>query len=154
MTVDITSLVDVVFLLLIFLLVTTTFKRDEHAFPIELPTSSTEHVTVTTDKTTIFITEAGELHLLTVPSDLEAGQDAVGTSSAVTEQALRTELEALRRRRPDAPIAIRGEKATRFQRMIDVVALVEGAGFTNIFFPYEQSDGALPGAADKLPQTP
>ncbi len=164
--IDITSLVDVVFLLLIFLLVTTTFKRDEHAFPIELPTSSMEQVTVTTDKTTIFITRDGDLHLLTVPGDLAAGGHSEGergggpaaaSSEPVSEVDLQARLEALRARRPDAPIAIRGEKETSFQRMIDVVAMVEGAGFTNIFFPYEKADGEggegspPPPRGDKLP---
>ncbi len=51
-TLDMTALIDVVFLLLIFLLVTTTFRRDEHAFVIDLVNSSSEQVTVTTDKST------------------------------------------------------------------------------------------------------
>lgn len=136
-TIDITSLVDVVFLLLIFLLVTTTFKRQEHAFPIELPTSSVEQVTVTSDKTTVFITREGELRLLTVPLDAEEGEEAKATVEEVTADGLRTQLAALHKRRPNTPIAIRGEKETRYQRMIDVVALIEEVGFRNIWFPYD-----------------
>ena len=45
--IDITSLLDVVFLLIIFLIVTTTFRKNEHAFVVELPTSGTEVVEVT-----------------------------------------------------------------------------------------------------------
>ena len=133
-TIDITSLVDVVFLLLIFLLVTTTFKRDEHAFPIELPTAGVEQVVVSSDKTTIFVTAAGSLHLLMVPTDAEGG---MAKTEEVSREALITKLQALHTRRPDAPIGIRAEKDTSYQKMIDVVALVEQAGFRNIWFPYE-----------------
>jgi len=136
-TIDITSLVDVVFLLLIFLLVTTTFKRQEHAFPIELPTSSVEQVTVTSDKTTVFITRDGALRLLTVPLDATEGEDANASVEEVTPESLRARLSELHARRPHTPIAIRGEQETRYQRMIDVVSLIEEVGFRNIWFPYD-----------------
>ena len=55
----------------------------------------------------------------------------------VDREELTAELEALHARRPDAPIGIRAEKDTSYQKMIDVVALVERAGFRNIWFPYE-----------------
>jgi biopolymer transport protein ExbD len=134
-TIDITSLVDVVFLLLIFLLITTTFRRNEHAFRITLPTSSAQEVTVTTEKTTVFIDAEGDLHLLVVPADASA--EVAPDPRAVTVEALKGALAEIHARRPDAPVAIRGEQTTRYQRMIDVVAIVEGAGFRNIWFPYE-----------------
>ena len=134
-TIDITSLVDVVFLLLIFLLITTTFRRNEYAFPITLPTSSAQEVTVTTDKTTVFIDAKGGLHLLMVPAD--AGTDAPPSPQAITVDELKEALSTLHARRPDAPVAIRGEQSTSYQRMIDVVSIIEGEGFRNIWFPYE-----------------
>jgi biopolymer transport protein ExbD len=140
-TIDITSLVDVVFLLLIFLLVTTTFKRQEHAFPIELPTSAVEQVTVTTDKTTVFITRDGRLRLLTVPLDVEEGTEATASVEEVTPDSLSKRLAALYARRPHTPIAIRGERETRYQRMIDVISLIEEVGFRNIWFPYDLEGG-------------
>lgn len=143
--IDITSLVDVVFLLLIFLLITTTFKREEHAFPVELPTSSVKQVTITTDKTTIFITKDGDLHLLTVPADAAPGEPTgAAAANKVSEDELKVRLAALHERRPDAPVAIRAEQETRYQKMIDVVALVESAGFTNLFFPYELDGAGAP----------
>jgi biopolymer transport protein ExbD len=135
--IDITSLVDVVFLLLIFLLVTTTFKREEHAFPIQLPTAGVETLVVTSDKTTIFVTTAGEFHLLMVPLDTPEGSDGLARTRRMSREELATQLAALHARRPETPISIRAEKDTRYQKMIDVVALVERAGFRNIWFPYE-----------------
>ena len=136
-TIDITSLVDVVFLLLIFLLVTTTFKREEHAFPIELPTAGVEQVVVTSNKTTIYVTAAGALHLLMVPLDTEDGAAGLAKTEPVSREQLITRLQSLHARKPDTPIGIRAEKDTSYQKMIDVVALVEQAGFRNIWFPYE-----------------
>ena len=136
-TIDITSLVDVVFLLLIFLLVTTTFKRQEHAFPIELPTSSVEQVTVTTDKTTIFVDREGGLRLLIVPADAEPGAALPDVSEPIGREELRSKLAAMYARRPDISIAIRAEKETNYQKMIDVVGIIEEVGFRNIWFPYD-----------------
>ena len=135
--IDITSLVDIVFLLLIFLLITTTFKRDEYAFPLELPTAGSAEFTVRTDKTTIFITRDGKLHLLMIPADAPAGDAELEAADEIAREDLEAELKKLHARRPEAPIAIRAEKETRYQRMIDVVALVEHVGFRNIWFPYE-----------------
>jgi len=136
-TIDITSLVDVVFLLLIFLLVTTTFKREEHAFPIELPSAGVEQVVVTSNKTTVFVTAAGALHLLMHPEDGPSEGEAMGRTQKVSREELITKLSKLHARKPDSPIGIRAEKDTSYQKMIDVVALVEQAGFRNIWFPYE-----------------
>ena len=136
-TVELTPLIDVVLLLLIFLLVTTQFRRDQHAFPIQLPTSSIEQVTVTTDKTTVFVDATGALHLLVVPADAPPGSDDLSQAKAVTAQELEEELRAMHARRPDAPVAIRGEASTSYQAMIDVVAVLERVGFRNIWFPYQ-----------------
>ncbi|MFT7581094.1 MAG: biopolymer transport protein ExbD [Myxococcota bacterium] len=137
-TIEITSLIDVVFLLLIFLLVTTTFKKHEYAFVIELPTSSNEQVTVSTDKTTVFVTQDGDLFLLEVGGD-SAGLDppSLDKSSALTAEALEARLAQLKADNPDASIAVRGEKATSYQSFMGVIGLLQKVGFSNIWFPYE-----------------
>ena len=56
--IDITSLLDIIFLLIIFLIVSTTFRKAEHAFTVELPTAGTATEAVTTDKTTVYVTRA------------------------------------------------------------------------------------------------
>ena len=133
-TIDITSLVDVVFLLLIFLLVTTTFKREDHALSIELPTAGVEQVAATGDKTTVVVSREGQLQLVRASPDYEGEP---GQAIDVDRDELLTRLEALYDRDPEAPIAIRAARDTRYQAMIDVVAIIERAGFRNIYFPYE-----------------
>ncbi len=137
MTLEVTSLVDVVFLLIIFLLVTTTFNKDEHAFVIELPTSSSEQVTVASDKTTVFITREGDYFLLELPADRPIGEPALDPKQKVTQAQLEERLRGLHRRDPDASIAIRGEKRTSYQSMMDVVSVLQDIGFRSIWFPYE-----------------
>ena len=135
---DITPLLDVVFLLLIFLLVTTQFKKDEeYALVLEPPTSSVENVTVRVDRTTIFVTRDGKTHLMTVPADAPPAADGPLTSKHITTEELRQKLEALHAKRPETPIAIRGEKKTAFQLIVDVWSVVRDIGFTNVSFPYQ-----------------
>lgn len=137
-TLDITALIDVVFLLLIFLLVTTTFRRDEYAFIIDLPTSSVEEIQVSTDKTTIFVDKDGQAHLLMVPADAPAGAAKdISKAQKVSPEELKAALESLFQRRSDASIAIRGEKATSYQSMVEIVGVLQDIGFRSIYFPYE-----------------
>ncbi len=139
-TLEITSLVDVVFLLIIFLLVTTTFKKNEYAFVIDLPTSSSEQVTVSGDKTTVFITKDGDFFLLEIPADRAVDTPELDPKQKVTEADLKRHLAELHRRKPDTAIAIRGEKRTSYQSMMDVVSVLQDIGFRNIWFPYEYEE--------------
>ena len=143
-TLEVTSLVDVVFLLIIFLLVTTTFKQNEYAFVIDLPTSGVKEVTVSSDKTTIFITAKGDYYMLEVPADRPVDDSAMDPSLKVSADELKRRLEELQKRRPDAAIAIRGERTTNYQSMMDVVSVMQEIGFKNIWFPYEFSGGGAP----------
>lgn len=143
-TLEVTSLVDVVFLLIIFLLVTTTFKQNEYAFVIDLPTSGVKEVTVSSDKTTVFITKDGDMYLLEVPADRPVDAASVDTSKRVSQKELEARLRELRERRPDASIAIRGERTTSYQSMMDVVSVLQDIGFQHIWFPYEFNGEGAP----------
>jgi len=133
--IDITSLLDVVFLLIIFLIVTTTFKKNEHAFVVELPTAGTEVVEVTTDKTTVFVTKAGDFYLIEHAAD--ATEPGPGADEKLTRVALEGRLKVLHDKTPDQPIAVRGEKEASYQLLMDVVSALKGVGFKTIYLPYE-----------------
>ncbi len=136
--IDITSLLDVVFNLIIFLVVSTSFKTDEHAFVIELPTASNEVVEVTSDKTTVYVTKAGELYLLRLPaSEPAAGPLRIDPTQKLTREQLMGELKALLATDPDMPIAVRGEKDASYQTLMDVVSAIQEVGFKGVWFPYE-----------------
>ena len=130
-TLDMTALIDVVFLLLIFLLITTTFRRDEHAFVIDLVNSSSEQVTISTDKTTVFIAPDGGLHLLRT-----AG--AQPTSAALSIETLREQLLELKREQPEESLVIRGAKTAEYQRVVDILGMARDLGFADVSFAYEK----------------
>ena len=137
-TIDITALIDVVFLLLIFLLVTTTFRKDDHAFMLDLPTSSAEEVQVTVDKTAVFVDRKGGLHLLVI-SEGSTPDAKPSPTQAMSQEVLTSKLKALYTQDPNREIAIRGEKEANFQRMVDVIAVVKDVGFRRIWFPYDHA---------------
>lgn len=136
--VDITALLDVTFNLIIFLVVTTNFHKDEHAFVIELPTASNENVQVSTDKTTVYVTRAGDFFLLRVDKDSpQTAPVAVDPTQKLTRDALLGELKALYERDKELPIAVRGEKDASYQTLMDVVSAIQEVGFKSVWFPYE-----------------
>ena len=134
--IDITSLLDVVFNLIIFLVVTTSFNKDEHAFVIELPTATNEVVEVSSDKTTVYVTKSGDLYLLEVRPG-ETAPTKMNPSDKLSRQALLEALTALYAKTPDLPIAVRGEKDASYQKLMDVVSAIQQVGFKSVWFPYE-----------------
>jgi biopolymer transport protein ExbD len=135
--IDITSLLDVVFLLIIFLIVTTTFRKSEHAFVVELPTSGTEVVEVTTDKTTVYVNRQGQFFLIEQVGDGPDVDAAPGADQKLTRPELEARLKALHAVKPDLAIAVRGEKDASYQTLMDVVGALQGVGFKSIYLPYE-----------------
>jgi biopolymer transport protein ExbD len=134
--IDITSLLDIIFLLIIFLIVSTTFRKSEHAFTVELPTAGTETESVTTDKTTVYVTRDGRFFLLEQGAE-EAGAAPRDPGAPVDRAVLESRLRALHAASPDGPIAVRGEKEASYQRLMDAVSVLQAIGFRAIHLPYE-----------------
>jgi len=135
--VDITSLVDVVFLLIIFLLVSTTFKKKELAFEIRLPRAAAEEVVVRADAATIFVSKEGKLAFL----DPESGGGPVdgGAEDEIIEK-----LRGYLNDHPNAPLRVQAEKDTAYQRVIDAVSVARKAGASNLQLQYEKVEEAPP----------
>lgn len=136
--IDITSLVDVVFQLLIFLVITTTYKKDEHAFAIDLPTATEKDlvVSVQEDRPTVFIGRQGELFFLSLPDD--ADPDALAAAEKpITPEQLEERLRELAEARPDIELSVKAQEDTPYQRFIDVMNLARKVGLKNVILPYE-----------------
>ena len=147
---DITSLIDVVFLLLIFLLVSTTFRREEYAFNITLPKAGAEASEVAAKNNTIYIKKSGELYFLRQDSASDpAGDASPGPSrDALTKEGLVEHLRAAREADPEIEVHIKAEQDARYQSLIDAVEGCYRAEIRNIYFPYEFKeavDAAAPG---------
>ena len=114
-TLSLTPLIDVVFLLLIFFLVTSEFEEEERRLDIVLP-SATSAVPMTSKPREIVvdIDAGGDVYLSGQPTDLVELQRLlrVAVASNPTNQS----------------VVIRADRATSFQPVVNVMDLCNQAG--------------------------
>ena len=122
---EITSLVDVVFLLLIFLLVSTTFKKPSHAFSVPLPKAGTAQVVVERDVPVLFVNEEGGISFLDVKSPDEAKK-----TLNVDEIELR--LKEFLAKNPEGSVRIRAQKDTSIQFVIQTMDVAKKVGIPKV----------------------
>jgi biopolymer transport protein ExbD len=106
---NLTPMIDVVFLLIIFFMVGSRFSEIEQQFDIELPTATPLQT----------MSRQPDPLVVTVSSD---GQISVG-GRIVTPTELRTELQSAVKAWADQPVLIRGDGEGRYQSVIDVMNL-------------------------------
>ena len=124
-SIEIASLVDIVFLLLLFFVVTTTFKESP-GLEIDLPeTRDSEGV------------QLKDLVINIVPS--ETGAALFLIDEAVTLEALPDLLKAELERREDdqKSVVVQADKAVRFEIVYKVFDIARQAGATGITVPAE-----------------
>jgi biopolymer transport protein ExbD len=117
---NVTSLVDVLFLLLIFFTLTSTFKRAGE-LDLQLPESTTAGPTASAgpgqQPVALVLTEQGTLLLDGAPTSFEA---------------LPPKLRALREREPDRQVLIEAEKDVGHGEVVRLLDAVRTAGFTGV----------------------
>ena len=109
---NVTPLLDLAFVLLIIFIITTPLL--ENSVAVQLPTASS-HVTPPVDPKsirTVSIDAQGQIYLENQPVDL-----------ATLEQ----ELIAFREATPDAAVVVRGDRALRYQQVMDVYDVLQRA---------------------------
>jgi biopolymer transport protein ExbD len=112
---DMTPLIDIVFLLLIFFMATTVFKEDELALSLTLPKAS----------------EAGKsdkpvnLLRIVVTQDKMALNDKLVNLGEIKGQLQKLQDKEL-------PIELKIDQSVQYQRIIDVLDTVKSLGFYNI----------------------
>ncbi len=109
---NLTPLIDVVFLLLIFFMVSTTFQK-ESEISLQLPRSSDAPVTNETEKVEIVINAAGQFYV----NDQELVQSDI--------QSLQKALQTLTGGNKEVPLTIRADAQTPHQA---VVTAMDAAG--------------------------
>lgn len=126
---NLTPMIDIVFLLLIFFMVGTKFSEVEQQFDVELPTASPmQTMTRQPDPLTVTVSQTGSLALNGVPVEIEE---------------LRTQLMAAREAWADQPVLIRGDGQGEYQAVIDVMNLcqeVRISRFSLAFQPVEKAN--------------
>lgn len=130
---DLTALIDVVFLLLIFFLVTSTFSKTEQAqIPINLPSAASGQKSGEGEKIVLFITEDGSVDLQT---DEESGgggsggDESEGVQQALEGKSLREKLDLLYARNPGASVVLKGDKLATHGKVIEVLDEIKQSGF-------------------------
>ena len=129
MALELTPLIDVVFLLLIFFMVSTTFVTDDGGLSVELPRSENRDL----------IPEGRDLALVI---------DADGTMQVDGEvlslDQLRIKLRATAEQDPSTMVVVRADKGLPHGRVVEVMDLVRGLGITQFAIATEAGQSAAP----------
>jgi len=116
--INLTSMLDVVLLLILYFLFATQFIQEEQQYDIQLPTVP-EAVALTgqPDEIVVNVEESG---LITVRSE----------HKSLTE--LQTLLEQAREKFPGQAVIVRGDGRVPYQKVMDVMSIVRRAGIRNL----------------------
>ena len=130
--INVTPLIDMMFILLIFLMISTTFKTPEQTFNMDLPTAGKTEVTVTKGVPTVFVTKDGTIMFYDPTRDSKPHQ--------VKLTSLKSAFKAIAAKDPKTPVSIRGDASARIQSLVDVVNAAYHAGLTKVQLPYTVED--------------
>lgn len=122
---NLTPLIDVVFLLLVFFMLTTTFLDPERELEIDLPQAASGTTLEEERELVINVFEDGRITL---------------SGEAVDPNALRTRLESAAAADPETPVTIRGDKRVEHG---DIVGVMDACGLAGL---YNLSVGTLEGS--------
>ncbi|MDX1625960.1 MAG: biopolymer transporter ExbD [Wenzhouxiangellaceae bacterium] len=126
--INLTSLIDVVFLLLIFFMVSATFER-QALLRVELPESSQREEPLEVERVELVITESGEYFV--------GEQLLVDDRRATLEQVLAERFEA----RPDAVLVIRADGAAPHRLVVRAMDAAARQGIDRLSVATVQEDG-------------
>ena len=126
--IDLTSLIDVVFLLLLFFMVSTTFQT-QAALKIELPDASSEG------------TLSNDAQYLDLVIDKE-GRMYVNDNQVVDDrpQTLSAAIEALAGDNREIPVTLRADRETPHHFVVTAMDVAAQLGFTNLSIATDRSD--------------
>jgi biopolymer transport protein ExbD len=117
--INITSLIDVIFMLVIFFMIGSTFEKPVLA--VSLPAASSGEVV--------------RRQMLTV--SLDAGGLLYLEGERIGEEALKQRLTAYCREEPDTRIALDGDGRLAFQRVTEIIDILTAAGVRNVAIRHE-----------------
>ena len=111
---DLTPVIDVVFILLIFFIVTSVFKKDELALILDLPKSNAKELKI--EKEQVFI---------------ELGQEKLAIKGIeVSFDSLENNLKEIENKQK--PVIVRIDKKVPYDRVIKVLDLLQKYDLTNL----------------------
>ena len=111
---DLTPVIDVVFILLIFFIVTSVFKKEELALMLDLPKSNAKEMEI--QKEQVFI-------------ELSKNKLAI-KGIEVSFESLEDNLKAIKDK--EKPVIVRIDKKVQYERVIKVLDLLQKYNLTNL----------------------
>lgn len=111
---DLTPIIDVVFILLIFFIVTSVFKKEELALMLDLPTSDAKEMQIKQEQ--IFI-------------ELSATKLAI-KGIEVSFESLEDNLKAIKNK--ENPVIVRIDKKVEYQRVVKILDLLQKYNLSNL----------------------
>jgi len=118
-SVDLTPVIDMVFLLLIFFLVATTFQQTEREMKIALPAAEASGpISMALREIVVNVDGSGAIFV--------AGRQ-------ITEEDLRTMVTEAIRANPDQKVSVRGDRTTAYGTVARVLDICKGAGVDQPF---------------------
>ena len=121
LVVNITSLIDVIFILLIFFMVSTQFKRS--SLPLDLPQS--EDTTQEQNTTKVLAVTANAIEL---------------DGSTITLETLQATLTALYEQNPELALSLECERTVDFERIVQILTKIQAAGISRIGIVHDPLD--------------
>ena len=117
-TINLTSLIDILFLLIMFFMVSTKFSEREHRIALQIPKISQNAALVPVpDKRVIKLYRNGVIEM---------------DGQSVSLSQLSGALQSARRQYPDLPVVVRGDGQITLDRVAEVVGAVKQAGVTGL----------------------
>lgn len=119
--IDLTSMIDVLFVLLLFFMVTTTFSASS-SLDVNLPTASAKTTQIAKMDLVVSLTENGAISII------EDG----GTPKPVEAAALKSELEKLKKNGAELSLVLRADKHVDHGTVVTVLDNAKQAGIDRI----------------------
>jgi biopolymer transport protein ExbD len=113
-------MIDIVFLLLIFFIVTWQFSRSETELKISVPSSQEG-----ADPKRVL----GEIIV-----NVRANGEVVVEGQVMSQDQLKQKLSAIARQHQNQPVRLRGDSKAEYQMMVEVIDTCQKAGIWNISF--------------------
>ena len=118
-TIELTPVIDMVFLLLIFFLVATTYNQTEREMQIALPDTETGGpISVSLKEIIVNVTGEGVI--------IVSGRE-------VSPEDLRTIISEAVAQNPDQKVTVRGDKSASYEAIVRALDVVKGAGVQEPF---------------------
>ena len=119
--INVTPMVDVMLVLLVIFMVTAPLLTA--GIPVNLPQTKADTLSEPTEPLVITVNAEGKIFL---------------QETEVPVESLVARLQAITANKPDTKIYVRGDKAINYGRVMEVMGLVKGAGFTQVALIVDQ----------------